>query len=110
MARKRFRYDEIIKEMVPVPDDWTGAERRAPVATEALVYGGLQATDGTPLDSRRRHREYMQSRGLALMGDFKETGPKADARRRETLMGQADKRERREAIGRALYEQKKGRK
>lgn len=45
-------------------------------------YDGLQATDGTPIDSRTKHRQYMKDKGLTVMDDFKNTWKDA-ARDRE---------------------------
>lgn len=45
-------------------------------------YDGLQATDGTPIDTRTKHRQYMKEKGYALASDFKETWAAA-ARDRE---------------------------
>lgn len=45
-------------------------------------YDGLQATDGTPIDTRTKHRKYMKEKGYALASDFKETWATA-ARDRE---------------------------
>lgn len=45
-------------------------------------YDGLAATDGTPIDSRTKHRQYMKNKGLAMASDFKETWKEA-ARERE---------------------------
>jgi len=33
-------------------------------------YDGLRATDGTPIDTRVRHRRYMSERGLTTIDDF----------------------------------------
>jgi hypothetical protein len=57
-------------ELVPVDADWTDAELRAQYATEELTYGGARATDGTPINSRKRHREYLKSNGLTHASDF----------------------------------------
>lgn len=70
--RGRFRYDAEAGQCVEVGADWTDAERRAATATEEIVYGNTQATDGTDLSSRKKHREYMKQNGLAMVSDFKE--------------------------------------
>jgi hypothetical protein len=44
-------------------------------------YIGLQATDGTPIDSRTKHRQYMKERGLTIMTDFKGEWQKAAEKR-----------------------------
>lgn len=45
-------------------------------------YDGLAATDGTPINSRTKHRQYMKEKGLAMVDDFKQTWREA-ARDRE---------------------------
>ncbi len=108
MTRRRYimRKDSETGELVcvEVTPDWTDAEQRAPVATEGVAYSNLQASDGTAIDSRRKHREYMQRNGLALMGDFSDETRKADKVRAE----QANDRERKDTVGRAAYELEKG--
>jgi hypothetical protein len=73
MTRRRYVYTDggvPLPEPIEVSEDWTNAERRAPAATEELVYGGAQATDGTPINTRKRHREYLASKGLAMASDY----------------------------------------
>ena len=45
-------------------------------------YDGMIATDGTPIDSRTKHRQYMKNNNLTTMDDFKNTWKDA-ARDRE---------------------------
>ncbi len=105
MSRRRYMYDEASKSVVEIGQDWTGAERRAPVATEELTYGKLGvATDGTPIDSRKKHREYMRQNNVALVSDFPQTWAKEERARADIREGRADKAERREAIGRAMHQ------
>jgi len=44
-------------------------------------YDGMQATDGTDISSRTKHRRYMKERGLTTVDDFKETWKKEAAER-----------------------------
>lgn len=53
-------------------------------------YEGLAATDGTPIDSRAKHQQYMRSRGLTTADDFKFTWAQA-AKEREARMAGVDK-------------------
>ena len=79
--------------------------------TEGLTYSNLRATDGTDISSRTKHRNYMKANGLALVSDYTESWKKAEKLREEKKSGRADSKQRREIIGRALYEQRrKGRK
>jgi hypothetical protein len=70
-------------------------------------YSGLQATDGTPIDSRTKHRAYMKANGLALADDFKGVWQKAEQERGKFQRGEVRNRERREALGRLWYEAEK---
>jgi hypothetical protein len=40
-------------------------------------YDGLRATDGTPIDTRTKHREYMKRHNVTTMDDFNSTWQKA---------------------------------
>lgn len=51
-------------------------------------YDGLAHTDGTPINSRTKHREFMKSRGYTLSSDFKETWAKAAQEREQRRTGQ----------------------
>lgn len=104
MSRRRYRFDPETKRMVEVDDSWTETPRRAPVGTEELVYGKLRATDGTVLDTRRKHREYMRQHGYAVASDFTETWARAEREREGIRRGENDKRPRREALERAWHE------
>lgn len=53
-------------------------------------YDGLTATDGTPIDTRAKHREYMRSRNLTTIDDYAETW-KRQAQEREARMAGEDK-------------------
>lgn len=88
--------------MVEVGAEWTDTERRAQTPTEELVYGGLRATDGTPINTRRRHREYMQANGLALASDYTESWKKADQQRGDFFAGRHQHEGLKEAIGQAI--------
>jgi hypothetical protein len=70
-TRGRFVYRD--GQAVNVDDDWTDAPARAGTVTEELVYGGIKATDGTDISSRKKHREYMKAHGLAMAGDYSDS-------------------------------------
>ena len=95
MTRRRFRV--VDGELVEIP-------LNAPVTPRVELqtgghYDGLRASDGTPIDTPKRHREYMARNGLALAEDFKQSWQEAPKRR------EAEQRAvRREAIGRAAYQ------
>lgn len=50
-------------------------------------YDGMRATDGTPIDSRTKHREYMKKNNLTTADDFKETWARAQKEREEYRAG-----------------------
>ena len=65
-------------------------------------YDGVQATDGTDISSRKKHREYMKANGLATADDFKETWAKTQQEReRFYTQGGSIKRQ---DIERAMYQ------
>jgi nitrous oxide reductase accessory protein NosL len=63
--------------------DWTEAEGRAQTVTEELVYGGIKATDGVPINSRKKHREYLKQNGLAMAQDYSPEYQQREAASRE---------------------------
>jgi hypothetical protein len=68
-------------------------------------YEGAVAPDGTPIDTRRRHREYLKRTGLALAGDFSD-----DFRQRtKSSEDRAEAKEIRETVGRTWHELEKRR-
>ncbi len=108
MSRRRWVYTsggEPLPEPIEVTDDFTGAERRAQVATEELTYGGVTATDGTPINTRKKHREYLASRGMAMASDY---SPEYLQKRRDDVQRELGK-DRKETIIRA-YEMTAARK
>lgn len=83
--RRRYRYDETKGEVVEV-----GLVRHTPTPkvffhTDA-PYDGLRATDGTRLDTRHRHEQYMKDHGLALYEDYKETFARSQEERERDRM------------------------
>jgi hypothetical protein len=83
--RGKWRVDpktgELIEYGAPPP-----AEAKLQINTDTH-YADLRATDGTPIDSRRKHQEYMHANGLCLADDFKESMPKLKAEREQRLEG-----------------------
>jgi hypothetical protein len=108
--RRRYRYDPELKAVVEIGSDWTDVERRAPAATEELTYGGMRATDGTDISSRKKHREYLKATGYAMASDFTESGKTAAAEREKFFRGEHRDPTIREDIGRALYQRERRKK
>lgn len=98
-VRGRFVWDPERREMVAVGEDWSDAPRRAETPTEELTYGNGVATDGTPINSRKKHREYLQRTGLAMASDY---GPDFGERVEKSRERQEDK-QRREVVERAFH-------
>lgn len=96
---KLMLFEEITEEWAPTP--------RVELSTGAC-YEGLQATDGTPINSRAKHREYMRLNGFTTTDDYKESWAKAAKERADFYTTGGDHKARKEAIGRALYEFEKG--
>lgn len=111
MSRRRWVYTqggEPLPAPVEVDQDWSNAPPRAQTATEELIYGGLSA-DGADISSRRKHREYMRANGLTTADDYTQTWARAQKERENIRQGgDFDTRERREAIGRAVYDLERG--
>jgi hypothetical protein len=64
--------------------------------------------DGTLIDSRKKHREYMSRHGLTTMDDFKgEWSRAAKERAKHYTDGSNDRRARREAIERTIIKLEK---
>jgi hypothetical protein len=104
MSRRRYRYDPEMKAVVEIAPDFDDAPRRAQTATEELTYGNLVATDGTVLDTRKKHREYMKAHGVSPTSDWSETWARAAKERAEVLTGEAARRERASDLARTYHE------
>lgn len=50
-------------------------------------YDGLHASDGTPIDTRTKHRQYMKEKGLTINTDFTETWKAAAVEREKISSG-----------------------
>lgn len=107
VEKGRFVYSQEAGQVVKVGSGWTDAEQRALTATEGITYRNARATDGTDISSRTKHRNYLKANNLSMASDFKEHWKKAEQHREAVQSGNADTRERREIIGRALHESKR---
>lgn len=96
-VRGRFVYRD--GQAINVDEDWTDAERRAQTATEELIYSGVKATDGTPINTRRRHREYLKQNGLCMASDYSPEYQANEAARRD----RQETKEYREQASRDVY-------
>jgi len=102
------RWIQLGLDLVEVTGDYTPP---LPVDSGALWgdrgYDGMRATDGAPIDSRSKHREYMRARGLTTADDY--SGEWAEARRiRDEWYTKGRDPSRREDVARALEKVKHG--
>lgn len=79
MTRRRYRFSEETQALEEIGLEVEYAPR-VHLQTDT-AYEGLRATDGTPIDTRSRHREYMKANNLAIVDDFKKTWAEAPAKR-----------------------------
>ena len=75
----------------------------APICTDRY-FENTPATDGTDIGSRRKHREYMKKNNLAMADDYKGVWEGAAKEREAIRSGQHDRKARKEAVERALYQ------
>lgn len=106
MSRTRYRWDEEAKELVEISADWQPTPR-VELMTGAF-YDGTQATDGTPIDTRKRHREYLKATDSAMASDFTDTIARAKAEREAIRNGTHRTREARQATEAAWVEVERG--
>jgi hypothetical protein len=91
-VKKRFiQMREPPYEFIEVTDDYVPPVR---TITDAALwndrsYDGLRATDGTPIDSRSKHREYMKVNNLTTADDFKGEWSQARRQRDAYFTGQS---------------------
>lgn len=105
MARTRYRWNVEENRLEEI-----GADYHIPVRGQINVdrqYENLGLQDGTVVNSRRQHREYMKQKGVTLADDFKGTWAKAAEERKKIASGDFDHKARREAVGRAAYQLRK---
>ena len=103
MARKTWHWD---------PDEGRLVEGPSPGRTESgdgwrfsdRIYSGkpFKGHDGTVIDSKKKHREYMRRHGLTTMDDFKGHWDRKAKEREAFYTGKHDREARREAVMRAM--------
>lgn len=112
MAKKRFiQMREPPYDFVEVTDDYVSGPRSNTDGTlwNDRHYDGLRATDGTPIDSRTKHREYMKINGLTTMDDFKGTWDKAAKDRADYYQGKRGSVSRQDVARAIAHLEQKGR-
>lgn len=97
MTRRRFVWNNETQSLEEI-----GLDVELPARVELQTgnhYEGLRATDGTRIDTPRRHREYMKATGFAMESDFARTRVEAPKQR-----AAEQRRERREQLGRVTHQ------
>ena len=90
MRRKFIQRRDPPYDFIEVTDDYVPPTR---TVTDAALwndrsYHGLSATDGAPIDSRTKHREYMRANGLTTADDYKNEWAQERKRRDAYFTGQ----------------------
>jgi hypothetical protein len=68
-------------------------------------YDGLRATDGSPIDTRAKHRQYMKDKNLTMASDYTNTWKEAAKQREAIRTAQSSserKRDVQEVVQRAI--------
>jgi hypothetical protein len=83
--RRRYRYDEVMRAVIEVGLVRDTPKPRVHIQTGAH-YEGLRATDGTPVNTSKRHRQYMKDHNVALYEDYEKTfTDRQEAKEREAM-------------------------
>lgn len=72
-------------------------------------YDGLQATDGTDISTRAKHRAYMKANNLTTMDDYTETWAREAKKRDEYFKSGKGGAVSREDVARAIHQLESGR-
>lgn len=80
-----------------------GGEGKVAIFGDAHYAGIRSPIDGTIIDSRTKHRQYMKDNGLAMYDDFKDTWAAEQKRRDAVRSGHFDTKARKEIIEKAWY-------
>lgn len=106
-VRGRWVWDSGAQKLVPA-EDYQGPTLAvdAPILT-GRFYENTQATDGTDIGSRRKHRNYMKANNLTIATDYTETWKKQAADRERMKQGDFDHKARREEVAWAFHQRHK---
>jgi len=96
---KRYRWDVEKKALVLLEADWVPTARQ--VARADVTYmDGVKTIDGIDISSKRKRREYMKAYDVVDATDFSPAYLEGVKKERE----REEHKERREVVGRAVYE------
>lgn len=99
----RWVWDEEQKRLVPASEYRERMALHASIVTDRF-YENTQATDGTDIGSRRKHREYMRRNNLTTVDDYTGHFAAAEKEREAIRKGENDRKGRREDIARVMYQ------
>ena len=102
----RYRWNNETKKLESLDEDWTDTPRSTGDLGK-FEYDNMRATDGTDISSRTKYKDYLKAAGLTPTSDFKNEWAQAAKKREEVFKGTNDKKQRREAIERAIYQRSK---
>jgi hypothetical protein len=108
--RGSFVWDSERKKLVrpwEIEMDQTRMAKFAPISVDRHYENVRSPIDGHVFRSRRDHKEYMRRKGLTTIDDYNAPGgawDKAEAKRAQGFAAPEQKRVRRDAIGKRLYE------
>jgi hypothetical protein len=104
--KRTYHYDEATKQMVEGPAPRGGDNSGDGYRFSDRLYSDnpFLGADGSVINSRRKHRDYMRRNNLTTADDFKKSWDDASHKRAEFYTKGADHGERREQIARAFGE------
>lgn len=103
--RRTYHYDEQTKSMVegPAPSRTTGASGDGWRFSDRLYSGTpFVGADGTVINSKKKHREYMRRHNLTTADDYQGVWKQKEQERAEFYTKGTDRCERREEVARAF--------
>lgn len=104
--KRRYWWNPATAQLEELSSDWTRIPRVE--LSTGTCYEGLRASDGTVIDTRAKHREYMRLHGFTTTDDYKESWAKAQKERADFYTTGGDHKARKDAIGRAMYDFERG--
>ena len=110
--RKTYHFDEQLGKLVEGP----GTRRVDGPSGDGFRFSDRMysdnpfvAHDGTVINSRKKHREYMRRHGLTTVDDYSNTWKEKQKEREAFYTGQHDREGRRQDVARAIEALQKGR-
>jgi len=96
---KRYRWDVETKKLIRVDAEWTPTSRQVTRA-DVTYMDGVKTIDGFDISSKRKRREYMKAFDVVDATDFSPSYLEGVKKERE----REEHKDRREVVGRAVYE------